>query len=46
MTERIKKMLNMENGVTRIPAQSERSFFFYLTIIAVVIYLGNRFLSG
>jgi len=46
MTEKIKRILNIENGVTRIPAQSERSFFFYLTIIAVVIYLGNRFLFG
>ncbi len=46
MTEKIKRLLNVKDGVTRIPAQSERSFFFYLTILAIAIYLGKNFLLG
>lgn len=46
MAEKIKRLLNVKDGVTRIPAQSERSFFFYLTLLAVAVYLAKNFLLG
>lgn len=36
----------VRTGVTRIPAEAERRFFFYLTIVAVLIYLASRFLAA
>ncbi len=46
MNEKIKSIIQtgLRTGVTRIPAKAERRFFFYLTIAAVLIYLGNQFL--
>lgn len=34
---------NFKNGVTKIPKELERAFFFYATMIVVVFYLINRF---
>ncbi len=32
-----------KGGVTRIPKEKERTFFFYATIVFIVIYLLHRF---
>lgn len=43
MSRSLKKIV--KTGVIRIPARIERTFFFWATIIAVTIYLANRFFA-
>jgi hypothetical protein len=35
-----------KGGVTRIPKEKERTFFFYATIVFFLIYLIQRFYEG
>jgi hypothetical protein len=35
-----------KGGVTRIPKEKERVFFFYATIVFFLIYLVQRFYEG
>ena len=40
MTNFFKK--HFKNGVTKIPKEAERKFFFYATMVFIVIYLLQR----
>ncbi len=44
MAEKIKRLLNVKDGVTRIPAEKERMFYFYAAVVFILVYLASRFL--